>query len=99
MDSENINKILVSQIEHYWKLSGFETLPEYAKFKIEVISENIKIKLFKMTGNELNENGIRTIDNEVSFLIKNTVFNKSLAKGLSTEESKELGQQVKTYHD
>ena len=80
------NDKVVPKIEH----------PEYAKFKIQDISKKIKEKLFKMTENELKENGIMTIDDEVSFFIKNTVEEKSLAKGLSPEQAKEQGQQVKS---
>jgi len=69
-------------------------LPEYAKFKIHDISDKIKEKLFKM-----KENGIESVDDEISFLIKNTVETNSLAKGLSPDKTKELGQQVKSYYD
>ena len=75
-----------------------EVIPKI-KFNIRDISDKLKEKLFKMTENELKENGINSIDEQVSFLIKNAVEEKSLKNGLSPEKAKELGQEVKIYHE
>ena len=102
---QNQSRLEWGEIENFpktWKHKHFVTkieLPEYANFAIGDVSLKIKEKLFKMTENELIENGIKSIDDQVSFIIKNTVEEKSLAKGDSPEKAKNLGQKVKSYYD
>jgi len=87
-------KLTFHQLEAIENRKKVAEMAEFAKFKIQDISEKIKEKLFKMKENELNENGIMTIDDEVSFCIRLTIEEKCLDNGSPTHEAKELANQV-----
>ena len=87
-------KLTFHQLEAIENRKKVAEMAEFAKFKLKDVSIATREKLLKMTEEEKDENGIESLDDEVSFCIRLTIEQKCLDNGSPIYEAKELAIQV-----